>query len=218
MKYRFSHLLNYKGWHLFLGLSVVSCLITYFINNYIITNEVYYTSFVDTLSQDRIEKIIDINERWAWVAYFFIPIFLLIKFSLVSMVLNIGSLLFDLKLPFKRAFLIAMWAESIFILRAFIKLSFLWFNRCSLSFEYFHFFTPLSLINFFKVGDVDRWCIYPLQTVNLFELSYWFVLAYLVGIEVQKSFLKSFEFVVSTYVSSLLVWVVFVVFLTLNLS
>lgn len=111
-----------------------------------------------------------------------------------------------------------MWAEGVFIFMAFIKLLFLWFNRGSLSLEYLQFFTPLSLINLFSVGEIDRWYIYPLQTINLFEIVYWFVLAYLLKMEIQKTFWKSFEFVLSTYVVGLIVWVVFVVFLTLNLN
>jgi hypothetical protein len=212
-----SNSVYHKKWLIFLSLTLMSCIMAYFTTNYIITIDVYHTSFSDTLTSDRIAELLNNNKKWVWISYLVIPIFLLIKFFLVSITLIIGSVFFDYKLSFKRAFLIVMWAESIFIIMAFIKLLFLWFNRNSLSLEYLNFFTPLSVINFFNVGDLEKWYIYPLQTINVFEIIYCFFLAHLLKIEIQKEFWKSFEYILFTYVAGLLIWVVFITFLTLNL-
>jgi hypothetical protein len=58
--------------------------------------------------------------------------------------------------------------------------------------------------------------IYPLQTVNAFELLYWFALAYGIS-KVTKSDLQGgMKVVLSSYVPALLLWIVFVTFLSLN--
>ncbi len=57
-----------------------------------------------------------------------------------------------------------------------------------------------------------------LQLVNLFEIAYWLLLADLLKKIINRPFWKSFEFVLSTYGVGLLIWTVFVVFLTLNLT
>lgn len=59
----------------------------------------------------------------------------------------------------------------------------------------------------------------PFQVLNLFELAYWFILAYLLGKELgddDKD--KSLSIVLSSYGTSLLIWVVGVVFLNLYMS
>jgi hypothetical protein len=111
-----------------------------------------------------------------------------------------------------------LWAEGVFMLMELSRVLVLWFHKDSLSLESMQFLTPLSLINFFRAGSVDKWFLYPLQAINLFEIAYWFVLALLIGAELQKPFWKAFEYVLSTYVVSLVVWNVFVVFLTLNMN
>jgi hypothetical protein len=205
-----------KGWMLFATLTLCSCLMAWFMVNYILTLNVYKASFGETLAADRIEQIAVNYKSWAWVGYLVIPLILLIKLSLISIALITGGIFFEYKLTFRRAFFLALWAEGVFILMEVIRTLVLWFHRDSLSLESMQFLTPLSLINFFKAGSVDKWFLYPLQTINVFEISYWFVLALLIGAELRKPFWKAFEYVLSTYVVSLMIWIVFIVFLTLN--
>ncbi len=65
---------------------------------------------------------------------------------------------------------------------------------------------------------MQPWFIYPFQVFNLFELAYWFILAYLIGKELNENTDKGFSIVASSYGVSLLIWVVGVMFFTLNMS
>ena len=80
-------LFNIKGLYVFITLSIVSCITTYFIKNYVLTSELYYSSLADKLTAERIEELINTNEKWAFLSYIFVPIILVIKFSLISIVL-----------------------------------------------------------------------------------------------------------------------------------
>ena len=72
---------------------------------------------------------------------------------------------------------------------------------------------------------VDPIFIYPLSLLNVFELLYFVVLAWLlVGVineanqERPVNFGKSLKLVTASYGSGLLLWVVFVMFISLNLT
>ncbi|GAB3250601.1 hypothetical protein GCM10027347_08480 [Larkinella harenae] len=57
---------------------------------------------------------------------------------------------------------------------------------------------------------------YPLQTANLFEFAYWFLLAYGVSDACKEPFSKAFSLVRSSYGVGLLLWVTLVVFVTVT--
>ena len=82
--------------------------------------------------------------------------------------------------------------------------------------EYINTFYPLSLINIVVIKNIPGYLIYPLQLINVFELVYWIFLASLIKIYVNWKFEKSFAFILKTYGFGLLVWVVLVVFLSID--
>ncbi|MCG6187377.1 hypothetical protein [Maribellus maritimus] len=74
-------------------------------------------------------------------------------------------------------------------------------------------------------NTVDPLFLYPLSLINIFELGYFLILAWLlVGVinetngERPVKFGKSLQLVTTSYGSGLLLWVVLVMFITLNLN
>jgi len=202
----------------FIILCFLSILIIYISKQIIPIENLYYKSLGEQLSAERIKHILSVSEKRTWLSYVVTPLALTIKFSLVALVLNIGAVLYNFKIGFKKLFGIVLLAEPIFILSSLTKLLWLYFNSHNLTLEYISFFYPLSLTNLFLVNEVPKWLIYPFQIINLFEISYWFILAYLLKDIIKKPFWKSFEFVLSTYGVGLFIWVVCVIFLTLTFS
>ena len=84
------------------------------------------------------------------------------------------------------------------------------------SLEYIQTFYPLSLLNLVVIENIPQYLIYPLQLINIFELAYWIVLAFLIKVYTNRSFDKSFSFVAGTYGVGLFAWVILVVFLSIN--
>lgn len=76
----------------------------------------------------------------------------------------------------------------------------------------------MSALNIIGYEGLQPWFIYPFQVLNLFELAYWVILAYLIGKELNENTDKGMSIVVSSYGVSLLIWVVGVMFFTLNIS
>ncbi len=57
-----------------------------------------------------------------------------------------------------------------------VKLVWVKFFVENLTLEYLQFFVPLSLSSMFNPVSLSKWLIYPLQTLNLFEIAYIFIL------------------------------------------
>ena len=77
----------------------------------------------------------------------------------------------------------------------------------------------------FNAKSIDPLFVYPLSLLNVFELGYFLVLAWLlVGVINEASeerpvkFGQSLKLVTALYGSGLLLWVLVVMFITLNLS
>ena len=62
------------------------------------------------------------------------------------------------------------------------------------------------------------WFIYPFQTLNLFELAYIICLGYWVGQLTNTNTDNGLKVVAYSYVPALLLWVVTIMFFTLNYS
>ena len=97
---------------------------------------------------------------------------------------------------------------------------FVWFYffRTDFTLDELLTFAPLSLGSIFGFEYFDRWLIYPLQVVNLFEVAYWFILAFLLAKALQITKSKAFTIVASSYGVGLTIWVAGAMFLILNIS
>lgn len=146
------------------------------------------------------------------------PLSILIKTSIITLVIYTGVILSSLKVGLRQLFRIVLQAEFIFLLMGFVRFCWFYFFQTDANFTSLGFFQPLSIINFFSPADDLSYLVYPLQLINLFEFSYWLLLAYLLKNLLKKTYWQSFEFVLSTYGVGLVIWIVFVTFLTLNFS
>lgn len=187
-------------------------------NFFILTENLYYSSFREQLTIEKIEQLFSFQTEFSWISYIVMPLSILIKISIITLVIYTGVILSSLKVGLRRLFRIVLLAEFIFLLMGFVRFCWFYFFQTDTNFTSLGFFQPLSIINFFSPEDDLSYLVYPLQLTNLFELSYWLLLAYLLMNLLKKPFWKSFEFVLSTYGVGLVIWVVFVTFLTLNFS
>ena len=185
-------------------------------NFFILTEDLYYASFGEQLTIEKIEQLFSFQNEFSWVNYIVLPFSILIKTSIITLVIYTGVILSSLKVSLRLIFRIVAQAEFIFLLMGFVRFFWFYFSQTGINFTTLGFFQPLSVVNFFSPEDDLSYLIYPLQLINLFEITYWFILAYLLKNLLKKSFWESFEFVLSTYGVALVIWVVFVTFLILN--
>ncbi len=197
---------------LLISITLLVTILSSFVLN---TEELLANNLSDQLTQNQINDALAFNKKWEWVSYISIPIILSIKITLISAALFIGLFLFNQKATFKRIFTLVTKAEFIFIGVVIIKL--VWFSfKTQYTLEEIQYFYPLSALSIVGYEGLSPWFLYPFQTLNLFELVYWITLAYLIGKEIKISTDKAFKIVASSYGSALLIWIVAIMFISLN--
>lgn len=187
-------------------------------NQFLVSDNLFYNSFAEQLTAEKIDTIIAQTQQWAWLGYVFIPIIYLLKFSVIALILLTGFFIINKKVSFSLLFKAVMLAEIPFLLVPLIKLLWFMFIQTNYTFQDLQYFFPLSALQLFEVANLPTWQIYPLQLLNLFELVYWISLAYWLKRLLLISLTSGMEMVIASYGTSLLLWVVFITFLSLSFT
>jgi hypothetical protein len=211
---------NLSRFRLFLIITACYFIIICLSKNILINETVFYNSFSEQLTYERSMKLFEDMNKISWMNYVLTPIFLLIKFTLISIVLYIGVFFLNLhfKISFSIIFRIVIACEIIFVFAGFIK--FLWFYLFAGNYKLddMSFFYPLSLINLFRISEVNKLWVYPLQAVNIFQAAYILLLSY--GLnkagKIEKS--ESEKVVLFSYMPALFFWVVLITFISMDTS
>jgi len=203
---------------LFMVLTILTIGLGYFSNQILDTEQVLYNSLSEQFTSEQISQIFDFQKEWQWLGYVAVPVLLLIKISVITILINMGLYFSGKKLSYKKVFDIVTQAEFIFLLVIIVKTAWFYFYQKDFALEDLQYFYPFSLLNAVGYQNIAPWFVYPLQTINIFELLYWFLLAYLLAKELKTNFDKSLKLVVSSYVAGLFIWVIAVMFFTLNFS
>lgn len=204
------------NWYIFLILVFYFLVISFLSNHLLLSNILFYDTFSEQLTIEKIDKLISFINKWKWLGYVFIPIMYLLKFSVIALILLIGFFFIDKKVSFSLLFKAVMLAEIPFLLIPLIKLFWFLFIQTQYTFNDLQYFYPLSALQLFDVKSLPTWQIYPLQLLNMFELVYWVLLAYWLKRLLNITLTKGMEIVIGSYGTSLLLWIVFITFLSLN--
>ncbi|MBK5210269.1 MAG: hypothetical protein JJE44_12330 [Flavobacteriaceae bacterium] len=209
-----------NNFSLYILILLLISLITYFSGIYLNADELLYNYYSEQLAQEQLEKILESQEKWAWVGYVIIPLLILIRSSLIALCLSVGVFFYEMerKIPFKDFFRIALAGEFVLVLVGYFKLGYFYFIKTDYTLMDLQQYYPLSYINFLDLEKIQPWLVYPLQTINLFEIAYFFVLVYALWKLLKNNYLKSFEISAVSYGGGLLIWLGLVMFLTLNMA
>lgn len=206
----------YIKWVLLSFLLILLQQFTYYLLN---IRQLTYNSYVEKLTNEQINQIFDIQDKWRIVGYFFVFILLLIKTLLITGVLQMGSFFYDENsIPFKQMWDIVLKTEYVFLPVPILKLIWFYFFQTNYNFQDVLYFYPLSALNIVSYKDLYLWYIYPIQTFNLFELLYIIYLGHQISNITKTNFDKGISLVLYTYVPFLVLWIAIVMFFTLNLS
>jgi len=209
---------KYENYKLFFLSFFLSYFLSYFSTIILNVEDLVKQSLLDYLTSEQIDDSLNLRSKWEILGYLIIPILLFLKMSIIAAVLDIGCFFFEQEIKYKKLLNIVVKAEFIFLLVTIFKTVWFYFFQPNFTLEDLQNFYPLSALNIIGYEGLQPWLIYPSQVLNLFELAYWFVLAYLIGKELNENTDKGFSIVASSYGVSLLIWVIGVMFLTLNMS
>ncbi|MFW0739738.1 hypothetical protein [Flavobacterium sp. T12S277] len=201
-----------------LVLSIVTILIAEIFKKAIHFDDLFYNSLSEQLTSQQIENFLGFQKKWQWVGYVFIPVLMLIKTSIIATILYISLFFSSKDLKFKNLWNIVLKAEFIFLLVPVFKIVWFCFFQTNYTLDDVQNFYPLSALNIVEYKNLETWFLYPFQTLNLFELAYIIYLGYQVGKLTNIKPDHGLKIVVYSYVPALLLWVVTIMFFTLNYS
>jgi hypothetical protein len=192
-------------------LGLLSLLLIVLSNKYILTQDFYDRNGqplagipeLESIAYRNIEKII----------YVYAALYLLVKLCLITLVLFTGLYYFEIKVSFRDILRIVTLAEFIFLIPAIVKIWWFYYHIPDTSlerWENYYFLSAASLCDYIKPVN-----LYPLQTFNAFEITYWFLLAAGIKRLVKIDFDSSLRVVLSAYLPALFLWVILVVFFTM---
>jgi hypothetical protein len=182
----------------------------------ILTKEVYYNTLGEQLTIERIDAMLENQAEWKFVNYLLIPLILIIQICLVALCLNCGTILMNHKIQFKTLFKLVLKASIVFLINKLVFTLILLFSKVQVA-------DDLILINKFALSgfattiNIPKWLMYALSNINIFEVTFWLLLAFGISGLLKQSFKTSFSFVAATYGVGLFIWIVFIIFLQLNL-
>lgn len=200
----------------FVTLSLLTVLLSYATGKILDFEHLFANSLAERLTVGQIENLLNFKKKWEWVGHVAIPLVLLIKVSVIAFVLDIGLFFFNKKIAYKKLFSLVVKAEFVFLLVIVIKTVWFSFFQTDYDLQDTQYFYPLSMLGIIGYEGLESWFIYPFQLLNLFQVAYWFILAWLIGKELKSDLNNGLKIVLSSYGTSLLIWMVAVMFLTLN--
>ena len=212
--------MNNKVFFIFSAILFLNLIIMFLVKRFVYTENIIYNFYSEQLAQEQVKKIIANQHKWEWLEYIIIPFVILVRSGLVALSLNIGAFFYDLenKIPFKKFFRIALIGEFVLVLVGYFKFAYFFFIKTDYTLQDLQQYYPLSYINFLDREKLQPWLIYPLQSINLFEIVYFFVLVYGMHKLLKNSYGKDFEITAVSYGTGMIIWLGLVMFLTLNIT
>jgi hypothetical protein len=203
-------IINATSISLFLLLAT-TCSLIYITNHFILTVNFYAKSgdFVSAFPGQELE-VYQTLQKWIYLSS---VLYLLIKLCSITLILYTALFLSGYELSFEKLFRVTVFCEYIFMLPAVIKI--IGFRNAypEGNLMDWHKYFVLSSLSLFPAAPADWY--YTLQTFNVFEIVYWFLLAFGISRAAQLTFDHSLRIVVSSYLPALIVWVALITFCSL---
>ncbi len=213
---QFNNFYSFKWPQLYFLWLLLYISIGYFTHVIITTDTLYYSSFINELSFERINDIIHINNTIQWIGLAELPILLFIKLGIIAGIIYSGMFVFNQNVGYKDCFKIVLLAELVPISVALIKLIYFIASPPS-NINDIQSFYPLSLSTLFTNHKIPSYFLYPVQQLNIFEIIYWAFIAGGISVFTNKSFGYSFKIVALSYGPALGLWILCVMFIQLQL-
>ena len=194
-----------------ISISIVQIIILYYKQIFILTEDLYRLIVGPQLTDRQFNDYLKFVYKWRWVSYLYIWFTLFLRISFTWICLKVGSFISD-TFTDTSFWKIAIQAEIVFAVGAVIGLIYTEFFIRVESIEQLSI-NPFSL-QVFVSDSVPKWSSYFFNTLNIFELSYFLFLVYLITQESKSKFLPSLKFVASTYLPGLALWVLLVSYLS----
>ncbi len=141
--------------------------------------------------------------------YLSIPLVYLWKFTLIALLLWLGSFAFGYKIPFRKCWQVAMIAETIFLVPEAIKIVHFALGPNDPNLFDIKAYYPFSFMSLVDYNVTPEEYHYPLKALNVFEMVYWVLLCYGIHLAAKKDWAIAIASVASSYILFFFIWIWF---------
>lgn len=181
----------------FLLYALINSLLLYYIHDIIITDPQYFTG----------GNMNSVNlYRKLWMGYYFIsPFYEIIKLLIISALIYYAiRFIKKLNTQFWGIFYIVLLAQFILLIPDLFELIWFTFIKTNYTMSDVDYFSPLSLASLANHEEISDFLFKLLNSINLFNLAYWFLLFLFIKKYLEVKLLDSIVVVLSFYGSSFL--------------
>jgi hypothetical protein len=205
-----------KNVFLFILISCIYIINSLILRFFFVDDELLLNSFGASIDSEKAYEFLRMDKRWGFVRHLFTPIGLFVRVSVVSLIFYLGFYLLDVSCSLRKLFGVVIISEFTFLFFTALR-TVLMYNQDFTNLDEISRFAPFRFISFESISDFPVWVKIPLKIVSTIEVLYWTVLGFLLSRIMFWSFIRSFLFVLKTYVLALTLWIVFLIFVNVVL-
>jgi len=167
-----------KNWQIFIVLMIINIILSWIFQEYVMTREVYHSLFSERIESYRIDRQLELANRFQIWGYLLIPALLWLKITLVTLLLQLPLLYKFIEIPFKSIFRVVMIASFSFILMSMVRM----IQLASIPPEQINDnilkSMPLSFSGLIDISNYPESAVVMLSTFNIFE-AVWMLFLFL---------------------------------------
>lgn len=182
------------------------------LQTHFITDQVVYQTFITDLTDEQFAQGQQKADALSWLFFLFTPFTVLFSVLAAAWCLNLGNLLLDKPIQFRTLFAITGRAYVVFAVARIIALI-LYANYGIETVLDLQKVPSLSLYDLWPQEAIPQGLSYPMKLINLYQMA--FILGLTFGLrEVKQIPVRQwFIFVLKTYGTGLLLWILLAIFL-----
>ncbi|NDV68591.1 hypothetical protein D0T66_06725 [Dysgonomonas sp. 25] len=195
-------------------------------NYFIQTDDLYYSFLLENYPDEIAERVFQVSQSYNFLVYLLPPVLIILRTLIFATILDAILACKDIfregqisqKYKFEHYWRIFICAEWSFIIFLIVRLYWFGFINTEYGYKDLTDFSPLSLYSLIGYEGLEDWLIFPLKTINLFEVIY-IVLAVIACKKILKiSYFDSIFYINLSYVMPFILFIVFIVYLSLYLQ
>jgi hypothetical protein len=199
----------FSNWHIFSCLAIINFLIAFLAREIIFTREFYYTLFSDQMELARIDKYVDVINRFSFWSLMIVPLILFIRYAAVAFIIQLPLLIRYIEISFKYLFRWVMYASVTLTVGQAVHFLKIYFSMKKDMTSSLFKIQPLSLATFVDPEGYSSNALAILNQFNIFDMV-WGIVLYIGLLKTGKiKKLDAFLLVLSVWIFLLLVqWLV----------
>ena len=201
-------------WIVFAGIILLYFIALTLEFKFVFTDEFYlnFSEYYD--DNNKLIEFIHADRALEWVNYLIVFAIVCIPALLIAFILNIGTNLREYKIKFSQLFKTTLKAQVVFAVNYLVSIilkstGIIAKDWITIDNNYFY----QSFAYFFRDSYYPFWIMYPLQIINITEIVHLFILAFGFSYISKFGYLKSLGFTLVFYGATMLIWIIFTVFL-----